>query len=312
MLNGRWFIFAIGMLLYLSTGIFIVPANEKAVVRRFGATVKPPRSSGLNIDLPWPFSRVDRVNVNEVRTMTLGDVEPDPNFLKATTAARPMMYLTGDRNLLLLRLTVQYRISEQDLPEWLYQSRSPTERLRCLIETITADLVSKCGVDFVHTQGLAVLNNRLLQDVRRQVSDLRLGCEIEQVTIDRAEPPARVKAEFLDVSNARADMVRTINDARSYAEQAVAESQADARRVTDDAERERHIKTSSAAGAADRFLKLTAQIHADAAQSGRSYTAARQLVMNRLALETFSDVFRKSRLKVVLDGERPFDLTIPK
>jgi membrane protease subunit HflK len=300
------------VIVYLATGFFTVPANEKGIVRRFGRVVRPLRTSGLHYDLPWPLSRVDRVNFNEVRVLSLGDIEADTNFLQSTSATRPISYLTGDKNLLLLRLTVHYRISEESVNEWLYRSRSPIQRLQLLVETIAADLVSRSGVDFVHTQGLAVLNNRLLQEARKQAGLLNLGCEVEQVTIDRAEPPARVKADFLDVSNARADMSRSINDARSYAEKNFAEAQAEARRITDTAERERRAKTSAAKGSADTFTKLVEQIQKDADDSRRTYVESRQLVMNRMTLETIRDMLEKSKVKLVLEGERPFELSFPK
>ena len=299
-------------IIYLLSGIFIVPANEKAVVRRFGRPILPARASGLHFDLPWPFCKADRVNFNEVRTLTLGEIDTDPNFLQPTLAARPSTFLTGDKNLLSLRLSIQYRILEEDVIDWLYGSQNPVERLQSLVESTATELVSRSGVDFVHTQGLAELNNRLLQKVREQASQMHLGCAIEQVTVDRAEPPIRVKSEFLDVSNARADMARSIHEARSYSEQSVAESQADARRLVDNAERERQTRISSAKGSADRFRQLVAQIRQDTSTGERSYVESRQLVMNRLFLDTIRDAIDKSKLKVVLDGDRPFDLTVPK
>lgn len=302
----------VALIAYLSLGLYVVPANQKAVVRRFGRVILPLGSSGLHYDLPWPFSRVDRINLNEVRTLTLGDAEADPGFLQPMSAARPVSYFTGDKNLLLLRLTVQYRISDDGVIDWLYRSQASVERLQLLVESLTADLVSRCGVDFVHTQGLAEFNNRLLQDVRRQARELGLGCEIEQTTIDRADPPARVKAEFLDVSNARADMARTIDEARAYSEQKMAESQAEARRVTEDAERERRTRSSTASGSADRFSKLVAQIEQDAETSGRTYAQSRQFVMGRMTLEAIRDALSKSKVKIMLDGDRPFDLAFPK
>ena len=304
---GFWM--AIVFFAWMATGFFIIPANEKGIVRRFGRSFIPPRGSGLQWDLPWPLARVDRVNYNELRTLTLGDVEADPNFLMPTTAARPLTLLTGDKNLLLLKLNVQYRVSEEHVTEWLYGSLSPIKRLQWLVETTLTDLVSRCGVDFVHTQGLAELNHRLLQDVRRQVQRQRIGCEVEQVTIDRAEPPARAKAEFLDVSNARADMARSLHEARGYAEQKLAESQADARKVADEAERVRQTKVSAAQGAADRFEKLVGQIQRLARDGDDSGPALRQQAMQRLVAEILRDVMTKARTKIVLDNK--FDLTFP-
>jgi membrane protease subunit HflK len=222
-LAGR--IACVGLIIgYLLTGFFTVPANEVAVVRRFGRATWPARSSGLQYDLPWPFAKVDRVNLNAIRTLTLGEATDTANAFLSPATSQPTTFLTGDRNLLQLQVAVQYRVSEEFLAQWLYGSDTPEQRLRSLVETMIADLVSRSGVDFVHTQGLAELNNRLLTAVRSAAREQRLGCDVEQVTIDRAEPPPRVKAEFLDVSNARADMARSINEARGYAEQKLAES----------------------------------------------------------------------------------------
>ena len=137
-------------------------------------------------------------------------------------------------------------------------------------------------------------------------------CEVEQVTIDRADPPARVKAEFLDVSNARADCARSIHDAQSYAEQRRAESQADARQLTDSAEQARQAMVSAARGTADRFLALVEQLSRDATSSGRDYPASRLLTMNRLYLETLRDVLSRAKSKVILDGQYPADIVFPR
>lgn len=310
MIRPYWALIAFG--LYLATGLYTVPANEKAVVRRFGRLVTPLAASGLHWDLPWPFVNVNRVNFNEIRTLSLGDLEADPNFLQPVAAARPPIYLTGDKNLLLLRLTVQYRVSEEHVADWLFGTESSTERLRLLVEATAADIVSRCGVDFVHTIGLTELNNQLLRKVREEAEHQKIGCEVEQVTIDRADPPARVKADFLEVSNARADMARSLHDARSYAEQSLSEAQSQARRITDDAERNRKSSMAAAQGSADRFDQLVAQIASDSLTSGRPYSESRQLVMNRFMLETLRDLLQKSKAKIVLDGERPFDVTLPK
>mgnify|MGYP003325395956 FL=1 len=302
---------ATGMVLcvYLLSGVYTVPANQVGVVRRFGRAVFPVRTSGLHYDLPWPWTTIDRVNLNAVHTLTLGEATDEANAFLASASNQPTTFLTGDRNLLQLRIGVQYRISEEFLAEWLYGSTSPEWRLRSLIETTVADLVSQCGVDFVHTHGLAELNNRLLIAVRTAARNQRLGCDVEQVTIDRAEPPPRVKAEFLDVSNARADLARSINEARAYAEQRLAESQADARQIVDTAIGQRGSKLSAAKGSADRFQKLVKQIEADATAGGRDYSVSRSLTLGRLYLETVREILGKVKSKIVLDGAA--DLTLP-
>ena len=299
------------LLAYFLTGFFTVPANEIAVVRRFGRAAWPARTSGLQYDLPWPWTSIDRVNLNAIRTLSLGEASDEANALLSPASTKPTTFLTGDRNLLQLRISVQYRVSEEFLAEWLYANDAPELRLRSLVETIVADLVSRSGVDYVHSQGLAELNNRLLIAVRASARDQRLGCDVEQVTIDRAEPPPRVKAEFLDVSNARADMSRSINEARAYAEQKLAESQADARQIVDLAERERGAKVSGAKGSADRFAKLVDQIQRDATTGNRDYALSRNLTLKRLYIETLREVLSRAKSKIVLDGPDPAGLMMP-
>ncbi len=309
-LAGR--IACVGLIIgYLLTGFFTVPANEVAVVRRFGRATWPARSSGLQYDLPWPFAKVDRVNLNAIRTLTLGEATDTANAFLSPATSQPTTFLTGDRNLLQLQVAVQYRVSEEFLAQWLYGSDTPEQRLRSLVETMIADLVSRSGVDFVHTQGLAELNNRLLTAVRSAAREQRLGCDVEQVTIDRAEPPPRVKAEFLDVSNARADMARSINEARGYAEQKLAESQADARQIVDNAERERGTRISSAKGSADRFVKLADQIQLDATSRNGDYTESRDLTLRRLYIETVREILSRVKSKIVLDGPQPANVMLP-
>ena len=64
----RWLL-VIGLLAYFASGLFIVRGNEQVLVRRFGKARLPLVASGLRFDLPWPFVRLDRVNLNEVRTV---------------------------------------------------------------------------------------------------------------------------------------------------------------------------------------------------------------------------------------------------
>lgn len=307
---GGLFILGLIFVGYLLTGFFQVPANEVAVVRRFGRPVWPLRASGLQYDLPWPFSRVDRVNLNAIRTLTFGEAAEESQGFLAAASDRSTTFLTGDRNVLQIRITVQYRISEEFLAEWLYSTELPEQRLQALVESKVADLVSRCGVDFVHTQGLSELNNRLLLSVRDSTRNQRLGCEVEQVTVDRAEPPARVKADFLDVSNARADMTRSVNEARVYAEQKMSESQADARQLVDQAGQERSARISAAKGSADRFTKLIGQIQQDTESGTRHYALSRYLTVKRLYVETVRELLGRVKSKVVLDG--PTDVVLPK
>lgn len=306
--------FLCGLILagWLASGTYVVPANEKAVVRRFGRMLPGTRPSGLHWDLPWPLSRVDRVNVTAARTLLLSEesvVSPDrlPDVLESRPA-----FLTGDKNLLHVRIAVQYRLAEAELADYLFRQSEPEQRLRLLVESAAAELVGQSGVDFAQTSGLAILNNRLLADVRERVAAERLGLDIDQVTIDGVEPPLRVKADFLDVSNARADMAKMISDARTLGEQAISVARADARQTRDQAEQERQSRVTAAGGTADRFIKLVQQMHADARRGPLPYEASRRLALGRYRADAVRQILSRIRAKLVVDDAAPIDLVLPR
>ena len=308
------------LLFFLLTGFFVVRGNEAAVVRRFGAAVKNANGevrlwpSGWHYDCPWPFATVDRVNLNEVRTLKIGDleqIEPSQSaFLRNVDPARQAQFLSGDKNILNVQINVSYRVAESAVGEFLFGAVSPERRLRTLAESVLADAMLQSGVDFAHTLGRNQLRERMTADLQRLAREQRLGLTVEDVTIANVSPPLRVKAEFIDVLNARADKETAINQARAYSEQREAESRATSRRATDSAEVFRRQSVEAAKAEAESFSKLIAQLRSDETSGRRSYAAARQLTMRRKYLDTLEEVLRKVAAKVVLDSGQAIDLTI--
>ncbi len=319
---NRWCVGAIAIILivYLCFGFYVVRGNEKAAVRRFGkalrtetgsVTLKP---SGLYFDLPWPFTRIDRVNVNEIRTLTVGTAEVDDvesgQFLQAVDATQQSQFLSGDKNILNVQFSVHYRIDEMNVDAWLYGTQNSERRLRLLSESALSDLMLQSGVDFVHTLGRTQLREMLLRRTRELASENQLGLEVEDVTIGSVYPPIRVKAQFLDVMNARADRETYINQANNYAEQRKAEATAAKRKINDEAETYRQRNVEIAKAKAHSFVKMVESFHRDEQEGIQSYAAARHMAMQRLYIEAMKDILQKVAGKVFLDSGKPVDLTI--
>ena len=307
-------------ILYFLTGFFVVRGNEAAVVRRFGATVKNANGevrlwpSGWHYDCPWPFAVVDRINLNEIRTLKIGDLESDApatnSFLRNVDPARQAQFLSGDKNILNVQISVSYRVSESDVGEFLFAADSPERRLRTLAESVLANAMLLSGVDFAHTLGRNELRERMTADLQRLAREQRLGLTVDDVTIANVSPPLRVKAEFIDVMNARADKETAINQARAYSEQREAEGRGVARRTIDSAEVFRQQSVEAAKAEAESFSKLIAQLRSEEQSGRRPYAEARQLAMRRKYLDTLEEVLRKVAAMVVLDSGQAVDLTI--
>jgi membrane protease subunit HflK len=316
----RLILFAAILAGWLATGLFIVRGNERAVVRRFGRIVATPggepalRGSGLHGDLPWPLSQVDRVNFHEIRTVSLGQTETgdatEGGFLKAFDPADRSQFLTGDKNILHVRIDVQYRISEPDVADWLFGSDDPQRQLASLAEAALTDVVTAAGVDYVQTLGRADLQERLTVRLRELVAARRLGVDVETVALDDVRPPVRVKAAFLDVNDARADREKFVQSGLAYEEQKREQARGEARQIADQAAAARQQSVESARAKAESFERLVKQLRDEAERSGQSYAAVRQMTLRRRYLADVEQILKTASAKVFLDSGRQVDLTI--
>ncbi len=306
-------------LLYLAAGLYVVRGNEKAAVRLFGRTVRNSdgglrlESGGLHYTLPWPFSRIDRVNLNEIRTVSVGVVETEDatgGFLRSLEAANQSQFLTGDKNILHLQINTQYHVSEQAAGDFLFRAVDPEQQLTRIVASVATDLVAQSGVDFVQPLGQVELNGRLTGGVRRLAESQHLGLEIDDVAINAVSPPILVKAYFLDVTNARADKVNFINAANAYGEQRRAASTGESRQTLDEATSYRQQTVESARGRADSFTRMIEQFREEERSGLQTYVEARRIAVNRYYLDTMRDILKVVSSKVLLDSKEPADLTI--
>jgi membrane protease subunit HflK len=231
-------------------------------------------------------------------------------FLQEVQPDSQSQFLTGDKNILNLQINVQYRISESGIYQYYFGTTRPDQRLRLLVESAASDLISRSGVDFVHPLGLAELRAELTQSTRALVEQYHLGVEVEDVTIVSVYPPVRVKAQFLDVLNARADKETYINTALGYAQQRASEARAEEQRIRDESETYRQQTIEVARSEAYRFNKMVERLHLDEQAGIQSYSEARQMALHRYYMEVLNSAMRKVAGKVFLDSGEPVDLTI--
>ncbi len=310
------------LLAWLVSGFYIVRGNEQAVVRRFGELVRNAgggveiSSSGLRWDLPWPLAQVDRVNTREIRTLMVGLPEFGPElkqgaptgFLTNVDTAHQSQFLTGDRNILSLQVTVHYHVG--DIGQFLFGESDPRTRLRSLVESLVTDTVSGSGVDFVYVHGRHRLRTLLVDRLSTTLPDEPLGLVVDDITVGAVYPPIEAKSEFLEVMNARAERETHINNAEAFQVKRSNQGQAEAKRVQLEADAYRSRTVAAAQGEAARFEQLVSQIQREAQSGQQDYAGARHLAMKRMYLDSIRAIFAKVAAKIVLDSGDPVDLTI--
>jgi len=279
------------LLVYLVSGIFMVEANEMAVVFRYGAkrAVVPP---GIGYHWPWPIERVRKVNVKEVQRIEVGF------WAQSGLAEELLPYcLTGDKNIIHNHYVIQYRIA--DPANYLFASARIRDTLHQLSQATILEAVAARQVDPILTTGKREMELAIIEGLTRKLDDLNLKIQIVGVERQSAEPPNLVKDAFQDVVNAREEMRTRIHEANNYSNQEIPKAKGEANRLLQQARAGKFEQISSAKGESERFKKLY-----------QEYRQAPRVTGNRLFIETIERVLPRCRVMVLATDKQGNPLKI--
>ncbi len=275
------------------SSVFVVQPDELALVRRCGRLLPTVREPGLHVGLPWGIDRLERVKPREVRRVLIGGLK----LAGDAGGAEIPQVLTGDRNLVNVRATVQYVISD---PAEFVRHREVIDRLTATAgEASLGQVVAARPVDQLLTQGKAEAAIAVRDDLQSLVDRYGLGIAIRSVDLGSIEPPPEVADAFAAVVSAQRERDQTMNQANSYADQTAAQAKANAQKLIDETQGISELVVRTAAGNADRFQRLLAE-----------YRRSPQLTAWRMYQEALADILPRLRSKLIVDQGQPIDLTI--
>ena len=269
---------AIGALVvvWLLSGIYIVDEGKRGVETRFGAKTAM-TMPGPHWRLPWPIDEVEQVNVEGIRKIN-----------------NSSQMLTEDENIVALSLEVQYNV--KNAQDYAFEVRDPDITLKQAAETAVREVVGRSKMDFVITDGRAVISSetkRIMQDI---LDSYETGLNVLQVNLNEAQPPEEVQDSFADAIKAREDEQRIINEANAYRNDVVPKARGDGQSMLEDAEAYRTRVLKSSQGETERFSRLLAE-----------YQLAPEVTRERLYLDTMEDVMANNS-KVIMDTQNSGNL----
>jgi modulator of FtsH protease HflK len=290
----RWSILGGSALLagYMASGLTMIQPDEVGVVRRLGAVVREPWEPGLHWGLPWGIDRVDRLKVNQTRTLQVGAASPGQAPLSRAPEPSSDDSLTGDLNLVSAEALVQYRIREP--AAYLFRARDVEATLRAISEWSMARAQASRGIDELLTTGRAEVADGLARSIQSQADEARLGISVVAVRLGRVAPPSAVAPAFADAARARNDRRQAVTRAEEYRDRTRSEARGQAREIADAAV-DRLVRP--ARGEADRFTRVLAE----ARKAPDSYR-------RRLLLETLAELLPRFRRKVIVAPGQDLDI----
>jgi modulator of FtsH protease HflK len=217
--NGRPFwLYGLGIFVLLWIGFTSahrIGPQERGVVTRLGsyATTLGP---GFNLTLPAPIDRVQKIDVEAIRTIDIG----------STDAQSENLILTGDQNIIDLAYSVRWNISDPKL--YLFQIADPESTIREVAESAMRAAVAGVSLDDAIGAGRADIEQRVAQGMQQILNGYGAGIAVQGIAIKQSDPPAAVNEAFKQVSAAQQQAQSYINDPRAYALQLTAKAQGEA------------------------------------------------------------------------------------
>ncbi len=279
---------------WLATGVYIVSADQQAVVTRFGKVVEPRVMPGIHVSLPWPIDRVTKLKVRQLQRLVIGGEIGDGVLGRTDPLAS--QFLTGDQNLIHMRVVVQYSVGVP--AEYLFRASDAARVIGAVVEAELAHRVAGRDVDAVLTTEKAAIQEEVRGAAQKLLNDYGLGVLLAGVNIESVAPPAEAADAFRDVAGARADAARIVNEAQGYANDILPRARGEAQQLVEAAQAYRLRKINQAKGDAARFTQVAAE-----------YARASAVNAHRLYVEAMEQILPKIR-KLVVDQSGRLDLTI--
>jgi membrane protease subunit HflK len=199
-----WATVAIVILWLLFTSFHIIAPEERGVVTRFGRYVST-LDPGVGMTFPSPIDRVQKIDVNNIRTVDLGSPTTED------------LMLTGDQNIIDIAYSVRWNI--RDPEQYLFEIARPDETIRQVAESAMRAVVSGVTLDDAIGDRRSEIETEVAQTMQRILDSYHAGVQIQGVAIKEADPPQSVNDAFKDVSAAQQDAQRYINAANAYSQQ---------------------------------------------------------------------------------------------
>jgi membrane protease subunit HflK len=276
-----------------ASGIYFVAPDEVALIRRCGRLLPMPRLPGAQAGLPWGIDLRERVKPQEVKRVSVGLV----SLAGELSGSASTQFLSADRNLVNVRATVQYTISEP--AEYVRQKHAADRLVATAGEGSLARILAGQAIDTLLTHGKTEVAARVQADLQHTLDRYGLGIAVRSVDLGGLEPPPEVAGAFADVVAAQREREQTINEARSGASGAIAQARATAQRTVDGARAESERRTREAAGEAERFERMLAE-----------YQRSPALTASRLYWDAMSEILPRLRAKLLVDRGQPLDLSV--
>src|SRR6202020_249538 len=279
--------------IWAMSGFYRVQSEELGVVLRFGKYVRDAQP-GLNYHLPYPIETVLLPKALRVSTLSIGMTLIDDPARRGRTmrdVPEESLMLTGDENIVDVDFTVLWRIKPKGAGDYLFNIQNPEGTVKAVAESAMREVIGRSNIQAILTGARQTIETAVQTLMQKTLDDYGAGIVVQQVQLQKVDPPTQVIDAFRDVKAARSDLERAQNEAQTYANRVVPEARGRAAKITQDGEAYREQTVAEATGETSRFLQIYEQ-----------YKKAPAVTRERMYLETMERVLGSNNKTIIDTG----------
>jgi membrane protease subunit HflK len=274
------------------SGFFRVQPDELGVVLRFGKYVRD-EGPGLRYHLPYPIETVLLPKALRVSTISIGTatvVDSSRRARSSRSIPEESLMLTGDENIVDVDFAVLWRIKPNGAGDFLFNIQNPEGTVKAVAESAMRDVIGRSEIQPILTGARSNIENAVQEMMQKILDGYGSGIQVQQVQLQKVDPPQQVIDSFRDVQAARADFERLQNEAQTYANRIIPDARGRASQIVQNAEGYKEQAVAEAKGQSARFLKVYDE-----------YKKAPGVTRERIYLETMERILGGSE-KLVMDS----------
>jgi modulator of FtsH protease HflK len=265
---------------------YTVDESEQAVIITFGKVEEGVTEPGLHFKLPWPIQSVETLS-KETFSLQFGYEEKDG---KVKEFPEETKMITGDENIVLADLVVQWKITEP--AKYLFNAENPEEILYNSTSASLRSIIGSSKIDDALTSGKAEIEAEVRDLLSTLVEKYDIGISILAVKLQDVElPNDEVRKAFTNVTDARETMNTKINEAGKYRNKRTNEAKGEVAALKSKAQGDQAARIETARGDVSVFNKLYDE-----------YRTNPDITRQRLMLETLEQVLPNAEIYIMKDN----------
>lgn len=326
--------FLIGVLvIWILSGFYQVGFGEVGVVERLGQYLTIPDGQpelsepGLHYHLPWPIDKVHIIPLNREHLLEVADFDTSPasyanmrkKYMRQGIPRRVVdaifnpYLITGDKNILHAKISVQYEISNpmqyllavyQPVNEPRGSARDAAIRMLAshqLISQMAHDTVDEALYNkLVVQQQLSSQNANDHGGLQSAISAVKMGITIKRVQLEYVHWPRAVNTAFTAAFTDRQDEALAIQDALRQSDTAITEAQGQAQAIVSSAQAQASRTISEASAEAQKFTSVY-----------RQYVKHPRVITLKLIADTLGKVMQNARRVFFVQPGQRMLLSLP-